>query len=368
MSNLIVGNNLAPLCFLPNGKLVCYKYGDIIVYNNGKKEKVISIFNNVKEKIAARSRFLCRLLRLGVRTAIAIDGHRIILSIRNVLYELDLDNSVLSSGWCIGKGIRPLQFSHINGISDVEEGIYFGGYLRNQEKKPVCIYHRKGVDDWEVVYTFPEESINHIHNIVADAYRKCLWIFTGDFGEAAAIWMVEKGFKTVKRVWCGNQCWRGCVAFVIKEGLLYATDTPRANNYLYILNPETKELKEIMPLHGSCIYGCQWKDNYVFASTVECNGGDMGLIEKWFGRKRGNGIKDEYVHMLCGNLKDGFHEIYREKKDFLPFTLFQFGVLKFPSGENNGDTLYFQPIATVKNDQKLNAYKINTGSIYNKLK
>jgi hypothetical protein len=75
-----------------------------------------------------------------------------------------------------------------------------------------------------------------------------------------------------------------------------------------------------------------------------------------FSRKRGIGIKDDYVHIYCGNLKNGFEDIYKEKKDMWQY-LFQFGVFKFPAGKNNSDTLYFQPVATNKNDLKLLALK-----------
>ena len=52
------------------------------------------------------------------------------------------------------------------------------------------------------------------------------------------------------------------------------------------------------------------------------------------------------------NLQEGFTEIYKEKKDCMPYYTFQFGVFKFPYGGNNTDTLYFQPVAT-RNDLKL---------------
>ena len=76
-------------------------------------------------------------------------------------------------------------------------------------------------------------------------------------------------------------------------------------------------------------------------------------MEFLFGRKRGAGIKDDYVHMYMGNLQEGFKEIYKEKKDCMPYYTFQFGAFRFPAGVNNTDTLYFQPVATKKNDLKL---------------
>ena len=72
-------------------------------------------------------------------------------------------------------------------------------------------------------------------------------------------------------------------------------------------------------------------------------------------RKRRAGTKDDYVHMYMGNLQEGFKEIYKEKKDCMPYYTFQFGVFKFPYGVNSTDTLYFQPVATKKNDLHLMA-------------
>ena len=76
------------------------------------------------------------------------------------------------------------------------------------------------------------------------------------------------------------------------------------------------------------------------------------MVKLLFSKKRGAGIKDEFEHMIWGNLEIGFRDIYKEKKDIMPF-LFQFGAFKFPYGVNKTDTLYFQPIASVQNDLKL---------------
>lgn len=346
----------SPLCFLPNGKLICYQRGDIVVFDENTEVKRISLFNSFKERILGKSKILSRLIRLGVRAAETIDDSIILLSIDNMLYEFDADSDKISDGFYCGEGIRPLVFTTIQGIEGIVDGIYFGGYWGNDEKKPVNIYRRLGPDHWDVVYTFPQGSINHVHNIVADSYRNCLWIFTGDFDESAAIWKVTDGFKTVERVACNNQKYRGCVVFALPEGLLYATDAPFADDYIYLMNTQTYEVNEICPIDGSCIYGCQWKDKFVFSTTVEGDGRNMSRMEWLFTRKRGAGVKDDYVHMYCGNLKEGFHEIYKEKKDGMPYYTFQFGVFKFPHGINNSYVLYFQPVATKINDQYLMAY------------
>lgn len=348
-----IGRNLSPLCFLPSGRLVCYRHGELLVIDKGEVINTFPVFQGQKERILGQCRYLYRLLRLGVRAAWALDEDNIVLSQGNAIYEYNLKSRLLSSGYSCGAGIRPLIFTQVKDVSSVDSGIYFGGYLGNGDKKPVAVYKRVGQDKWDVVYTFPQGTINHVHAIVNDVYRDCLWIFTGDFGEASAIWRVTDNFHKVERVCCNNQKYRGCVVFALPEGLLYATDAPFAKNFIYMMNPTDFSLRTLAPIDGSCIYGCQWNDNFVFSSTVEGDGRNTSRMEFYFGRKRGAGIKDEFVHLYCGNLTEGFKEIYKEKKDIMPYYTFQFGVFKFPYGVNNSDTLFFQPVATNKNDLKL---------------
>lgn len=348
-----IARHTMPLCLLPDGRLVCYHNGKIVIMRDNKTEVCFSFPINKKERLLSVSRFLTRLLRYGIRSAEIIDDEHIVLSHGNMIYELNLETGVLSKGWFCGEKIRPLQFSWVQNIQGFTEGLYFGGYLGNRPKKPVNIYRRNGIDQWEIVYTFPQGTINHVHNIIADPYRQCLWIFTGDFDESAAIWKVTDNFKKVECLVCNDQKWRSDIVFPLKEGLLYATDAPFSDDYIYLFDPDKMDLKEVFPIHGSCIYGCKWKDKFVFSSTVEGDGRNTSRWEFYFGRKRGAGIKDDYVHMYMGDLQEGFKEIYKEKKDCMPYYTFQFGAFKFPTGINNTETLYFQPVATKKNDLDL---------------
>ena len=77
----------------------------------------------------------------------------------------------------------------------------------------------------------------------------------------------------------------------------------------------------------------------------------------YFCRKIGPGIQDRYVRIYCGNVLDGFKEVYKEKKDCLPFASFQFGAVRFPVGGSDGDSLYYQPVAVVHNDLRLKELK-----------
>lgn len=349
-------SNTVPLCFLPYGPLLCYRNGKIVLLCRNQEEKTIPIPISFKERLLGKCRWAIRLFRFGVRAAEVIDEQHVVLSIGGCLHELNIEGGALTSGWRCDEGVRPLLMTTVKNINGFDDGIYFGGYLVNMEKKPVNIYRRISIDRWKIVYTFPQGTINHVHCVIADPYRQCLWVFTGDFDESAAIWKVTNNFQKVELVACNDQKYRGCVVFALPEGLLYATDAPFTENYIYLMDTETYEAKPLFSLHGSCIYGCQWKNDYVFSSTVEGDGRNVSWLEFLFGRRRGAGIKDDYVHMYKGNPTNGFQEIYKEIKDNLPF-VFQFGVFKFPCGLNTTDTLYFQPVATKKNDLKLMNYK-----------
>lgn len=345
-------SNTTPLCYLPDGRLVCYRLGNVIIMEDGKVVKSLPVVYSKKERYIGRFRYLYRFLRMGVRAAWALDLENVLLSIGNVIYELNLDTGVLSNGYFCGEGIRPLIFTELKGLKGFDDGIYFGGYLGNRTKRPVSIYKRTGVDRWEVVYTFPQGAINHIHALVADPFRSCVWIYTGDFEDSAAIWKATDNFENVKVAVSNNQKFRGCVAFALPEGLLYATDAPFAQNIIFLLKPDM-ELIELKQIDGSCIYGCKWNEKYVFSTTVEPDGINPTKLQAMFGRKRGRGIKDNYIHLYQGDLKEGFKEVYKLKKDFLPYCSFQFGVFRFPYGENKTDTLYLQPVATTRYDLSL---------------
>ena len=86
---------------------------------------------------------------------------------------------------------------------------------------------------------------------------------------------------------------------------------------------------------------------------VDGDGRHNSRWQFYFGRKRSVGIKDGYVYMYIGNPEEGFMEIYKGRKYRMPLYTFQFGVFKFPAGVNNTDALYFQPVATRKNDLRM---------------
>ena len=218
---------MSPICYLGDSILVCYKYGIFYIYDIStcKLVKKIRTSFSFWEYLVARVKCINRFFRLGVRCAIPLSSSSFVYYCQNRIYEIDIETGKVSDAVMITKGVRPLKFTEVKGIKSFVDGVYFGGYLSNPNKNSVSIYRRKAATQWEVVYTFIEGTINHIHALVPDKENDCLWILTGDFEDAAGIWKATNNFVSVEKVLMGNQLYRGCLAFPMRKGILYATDS-----------------------------------------------------------------------------------------------------------------------------------------------
>jgi len=342
--------NTYPVCFLSKNVLLIFKRGHFRLLDlaTGDISKLMTIRMSLKEMILLRIPFFIRIMRKGIRCGSKVAEDIIVFVIGHRIFEMDIKNKHISNGFTTSDKSRPLTFAKIEKVKGFKDGIYFGGYKNNPKKHPVSIYRRSNVDEWEEVFQFAENTIEHIHHIIPDPYRNVAYIFTGDFDVAAGIWVAENDFKSVTPILLGNQIYRSCVGYTTKEGLVYATDSPFSQNSIRLLKRTENnwESTAIMDIKGPSIYGCKWGEDFVFSTSVEGGSRTEGLLYMLFGARIGKGVKDHYSHIYQGNLKDGFIEIYRAKKDWLPFFLFQFGALIFPSELNESSYLPVYHVAT----------------------
>lgn len=353
---------LIPLLYLHTGDILAYKYGNFFILDQNTyavKDK-ITLSLGWKEKYLSRIGLIGRLLRLGIRNAHQIDDKTVVFFVNKRLYEYHIEKKQIIEGFIPPSGIRALNIISINEVTGFDDMVVFGGYLSNINKEEVSIYKRVDCRHWEPIYTFKQGVVNHIHNLIPDQKNGCVWILSGDFDNAAAIWKATNNFRIVEPVVSGTQNSRSCVAFPVDRGLLYATDTPFYLNSICLLEKVNNTWKstKIMDIAGSCIYGCRIGENFVFSTTVEPDGRDTG-ISSLFKFKRGKGISDCYAHLYIGTLEKGFQEIYKVKKDIWFPVLFQFGTLKFPAGINRTKELLAEHVATKNYSGKTVVIKIN---------
>jgi hypothetical protein len=363
--NLVLKQKLKyfiPLLVLNQNEILVSKGNKISIYNvpfNNYRHIVTLPCSNFIN-FCSRFNLISRLLRLGVRLSVSISENKKLVVFNKCFYEIDIAQSSYEFVFTILRGNRPLSIANVEHIDDFDSTLYFGEYFSNFKREQVNIYKRLNDKSWIIVYTFPKDAIEHIHAIIPDEFRKCLWILTGDFDNASGIWMAKNNFKQVIPILIGSQKFRACVAFPVPEGLIYATDSQFEGNSVRLLRNENGQWISdfICDLNGPVIYGCKVKDKMFFSTSVEGDSHMKPFLLKYLDRIPGPGINENSSTIVGGDLKNGFNILYKNKKDNFPFILFQFGVITFPSGQNNSDYLFSFNIALKNNDLQTEIFSI----------
>ncbi len=359
------------MIILRNKKLICYS-NRYFVYSQGtriiiipsweKRASACSILpmGNTKSKLGL-FRLIARALRLEPRCGIFIDDSIALVSYHGAIYKVNCATGDIILGHHFRPEMNnPLSFVNIQGINGFTDGIYYGEYFLNHESKEVNLLRRNNDGTWTKAYTFAPGEVYHIHNIIPCPEKECVYVLTGDKDEESAIYECKNDFAEVKAIVRGKQSYRSCVAMPTKNGLLYTTDTPLEDNYLYHLDFATKEIRPIIPIAGPSIYGKQISDTeLVFSTSVEPDSGIKGLRYE-FTYKLGPGVKDRKTHLYYVKV-DGddiaAKEIFSATKDILPCGVGQFGTLMFPAGKDEPGTVMVTGQAVRKYDNK--TLKIN---------
>lgn len=335
-----------------NKSVFLSKLNTLVRYDVETKE-LTKIFQFPKDVTSLSSQLwkpFRRLFRKDIRCGVMLDQNRIVVVRNGVIYTIKVETGEVLSELKIPRGARPLNFLKLDGLKGFDQGLYFGEYFGNASKEEVRIFKCER-DALKEVYCFDSGTINHIHNLVVDTERECIWILAGDFGDGASIYRAYDNFERVECVVKGKQLYRACVGFPVKEGLLYATDSQFEQNSIRLLTEKEGQWESVHVenINGPSIFGTSIDDSYYFSTSVEAiNSG--GVIKRFLRNKRGPGIIRNQSEIVSGNLKNGFKPIYVNKKDIFPFILFQFGNILFPSGTNRLKKIVFTPIALKEND------------------
>lgn len=329
-----------PLCFIED-KILCYKKNKFYLMdlNTIKMLKIVNFKTRLMYKVMACFRILVRLFRLEPRAAQYIENENsVYFGFKGKLYKLDLNTNEISVSFNFRKGMSaPLFLTEIKGIDGFNDQICFGEYFQNKKNEVVKIFSKFINDnEWKVKYTFPAKTIDHIHLLKPDYHRKCVWITTGDFVEAPGIWCATDNFKKVELFVGAEQKYRTCAFFPVKTGMIYATDTPLENNFIYHVSDD-KLLTKLYELDGSVIYSAEFDGKCLLATTVE-GSSTNNIFKNLFIRTKGPGIKSWKPNIILGTKEEGFHKIGSFEKDYFS-QLFQFGTVTFPSGKNNTDKI-----------------------------
>jgi hypothetical protein len=340
------------LCIL-NDNLLLYKKNKFYLYNQIDESihELLGFNQNLVDRIKGSLRLLQRIFRMEIRSAIAIDTERVLFLYKRNLYHLNVNKRTIQELFQINNYFStPLNLC--KALDNPDYIAFFGDYGDNPDRKEVAIYAVLKDLSVEVIHKFSPHTIRHIHNIVPDNKNNGYYIFTGDNDPKSGIYWTDKEFSYMKPIVIGDQRSRTVWGFPTEKGLLYATDSITDKNSIYLLktNKEKFQLEKITEINGSCIYATETKSGYYFSTTVESEETQNNKIKSMLSKKRGAGILSNDVHLIYIT-KDLQAKIIRNyKKDNLPYKLFQYGTVRFPSGMETQNNLIFYPFAVKKHD------------------
>lgn len=325
--------------------LFCYYKGSLILRSNKNKKFIqkLKIYSKIKA-----IELVERLFRYEPRVAISLNTNEFLFSLHGHIYNYSVLSNSITIEHHFAKGMNnPLNFCVVYDNNGNILDILYGEYIWNTDKGEVAIYRRKN-STWIEIFTFPPNTVTHIHNIVFDKYNHRYLIMTGDTDEESAIWTADMDFTTVEPIVKGKQKYRACILYPTKDAIYYATDTPLEQNWFYKIDENNEKgviVKKIHPLPGPCIFGKALDGKFYMATSVE--GDPTQNIWKYrMSNKLGNGVKDRYVHLLEYSLNQQVKEILKIRKDIWPMWLFQFGNIQFPNVVNDKN-IYICPQSTV---------------------
>lgn len=287
-----------------------------------------------KRNFFAKSKLITRLMRLEPRCGLFLNENEAIISGFGKVYYIDVNNQIIHEEHSFRKGMNnPLSFSRIEGVHGFTDGILYGDYINSRADAEISIYRRDLHGKWDIVFTFKKGRVKHIHSIIPSVADGCLYILTGDSDEESGIWKVKDDFNSVELILGGKQRYRACFALPIKNGLVFATDSPDEENALWFYDFLRQGEVLLQTVAGPCIYGTIRRGELFFSTSVEPDSTVSGF-RSWVTYKRGSGVKDTRSHIYRVDSELKVKEILSIEKDFLPMRAFGYGTFLFPDCTN----------------------------------
>tara|TARA_R110001583_G_scaffold107898_1_gene256600 strand:- start:10704 stop:11789 length:1086 start_codon:yes stop_codon:yes gene_type:complete len=353
--------NTKALFFTSSNKLVVSKANKVFLReSDGSLSFLFSFFETRLNRFVGFFPLLFRMKRLGVMTGISVKDDYF-FTYGKKIHRYNTKSEELIEEYSFDKGRGPLQFCNIENIKGFDKSVCFGEYFGNHSRNPVKIFQRTESGKWKSPFQFEHGEINHVHALIPDAYNQCVWILVGDFEHSAAIYKATNNFENVELIVKGKQCYRACVAFPTKDGLLYATDTQIESNSVRMLVEQNGQWisKKLIDINGSCIYGCELKNYYIFSTSTEPCDNPKNKIHALLDNKPGPGIiKNNSDIVSYSKTQKTFDVLTSKEKDIFPYRVFQFGTIMFPAGKNTQNLLFAYNVGSKTNDLSTEIYKI----------
>lgn len=297
---MIVLPSFKVLLIGPEG-IVFGKCNHLYIQSDGEITHFSTLPMSLFERIAVKFHLLSRFLRLGIHHLVA-DGVGGYYCVYNKMCI-----RLSSRGDVIGKPVRLVGGRPLK-VDVFENKLIYGEYRSNEERSPVSVWSFDGKVN---VSLFSLEGPRHIHAVKTVCEQ--VYFSTGDYGNEAGI-RVWDG-KDIKTLFEGTQQFRAVDFEVMGNAILYGTDTPLEQNYIYLFSA-SGETEKVQKVSGSVFYMSNQAGFIWLATAVEPSKYNTHRsVELWCCSRE--------------NLRD-WVLVDEFKKDIWPMKLFQYGQIQFP--------------------------------------
>jgi hypothetical protein len=276
----------------------------------------------------------------------AVFDNALFVARRSEIWRYCLKDGNLRLDFRIPDNRRSLGFGQLSKADGTKE-LVFGEYFSNPTRCPVRIWGLKsGAAEWVQRVEFDAGEIEHVHAV--SCVKGQVYVLTGDFGNAAGIWICDTEFSALRPLVRGQQSFRAAWMKIINDRVFMATDTQLETNRLYefsINNEFCLTLEPLKDLNGSSIYAGLGPKEIFFSTTVECGEPTGNFIRDLLDTHSGSGMLSSKAFLMSVDGNGVVTEIYSAEKDAWPFRLAQFGTFIFPSGTMPADTFYAYGVA-----------------------
>lgn len=232
--------------------------------------------------------------------------------------------------------VRPCRVLRSACAIDENGDIYFGEYLANDERGQMRIYrYSQGDNKLEVVYTFPSNSIKHIHGLYFDEFTRSIFCLTGDNESECQILRSFNGFKTTEIIGQGDETWRAVSVLFDADHFYYGTDAEFRMNHLYKVNRLSLKREILGEVGGTVFYSKRMGDDLYFTTTAE----------------NAPSQKENVASVWNVDAEGNCEEVVKFKKDIWHPTLFMFGTIHFPFANKLDGEIYFSLVGVKEDNQ-----------------
>ncbi len=225
-------------------------------------------------------------------------------------------------------------------IAATDQGVlFFGEYGRNPQRGEVPIY--RSIDhgqSWHVIFTFRPGETRHIHGCFFDPVENKIWVLCGDFKNECKILVADTDFQQLEWIGDGTQRYRSCGLFFEQGDVHFFMDSQLEENFHFVLDRKTRQIEKLSSLPGPVWFVKQLDDGYYLIATAQ---------------EKGQGVSDDFAHLLISRDLKSWLDIKQFRKDRLPHKYFKNGIVAFCHGNQSSLEFFISTEALSRIDGKV---------------